>query len=127
MIRRRHEKLTLDALRDLSKFLGALRDERKAVFMLSDGWVPTRPDERLAAPVNGRPPAPPKVGTGPDGRIRVGTGGEKQQGGSNSFLCDQDRMRLAREDHESEFRQMLDVANRAGVTLLSRSISADSR
>jgi VWFA-related protein len=116
MIRRRHEKLVLDALRDLSKFLGALRDERKAVFMVSDGWVPTRPDERLAAPVNDRPPTPPKVGTGPDGRIRVGTGGEKQQGGSNSFLCDQDRMRLAREDHESEFRQMLDVANRANVS-----------
>jgi VWFA-related protein len=116
MIRRRHEKLTLDALRDLSKFLSALRDERKAVFMVSDGWVPTRPDESLARPLDGRAPAPPKVGTGPDGRIRVGTGGDKQQGGSNQFLCDQDRMRLAREDHESEFRQMLDVANRAAVT-----------
>ena len=48
LIERRHEKLTLDALRDLSKFLGALRDERKVVFMVSDGWVPTRPSEKLA-------------------------------------------------------------------------------
>jgi VWFA-related protein len=116
MIRRRHEKLTLDALRDLSKFLGALRDERKAVFVVSDGWVPTRSDESLAKPLDGRPPTPPNVGTGPDGRIRVGTGGEKQQGGSNQFLCDRDRLRLAREDHESEFRVMLDVANRANVS-----------
>jgi VWFA-related protein len=117
MIERRHEKITLDALRDLSRYLGALRDERKAVFMVSDGWVPTKPDEGLAkVPESGQPPGPPPIGVGPDGRIRVGTAGAKQQGGDNQYLCDKDRMRLAREDHESEFRRMLDEANRAAVS-----------
>jgi VWFA-related protein len=120
MIERRHEKLALDALRDLSRFLGALRDERKAVFMVSDGWVPTRPSEALARPLSDgqspAAPAPPKIGTGPDGRLRPGTGRDKQQGGSDRFACDNDRMSLAREDHEAEFRQMLDTANRESVS-----------
>jgi VWFA-related protein len=114
MIERRHEKLTLDALRDLVIVLGGIREDRKTVFAVSDGWVLTRPDSQLAVTVDGQAPQPPKIGVGPDGRIRVG--GARDDVGSDRVACDQDRMRLAMEDHESEFQRMLDLANRANTS-----------
>jgi len=39
MIDRRRERLTLEALRDLSIFLRGVREERKAVIAVSDGWL----------------------------------------------------------------------------------------
>ena len=39
MIGRRREKLTLDALEDLMAHLGGLRDERKAVVLVTEGWL----------------------------------------------------------------------------------------
>ena len=45
MIERRREKLTLDALTDLVRYLRGVREERKAIIAVSDGWrlfVPRR-------------------------------------------------------------------------------------
>lgn len=39
MMQRRHEKMTLDALEDLVIFLRGVREERKAVLAISDGWL----------------------------------------------------------------------------------------
>ena len=38
MIERRREKITLDALTDLVRYLRGVREERKAVIAISDGW-----------------------------------------------------------------------------------------
>jgi hypothetical protein len=56
-------------------------------------------------------PGPPGVGVGPTGGLRVGDLG-REMGGS-MYECDQDRLRLAQEDHDQEFRDLLDEANRA--------------
>ncbi len=48
MIQRRREKRVLDGLADLSRHLGGLRDERKAVIAISNGWLLFRPNPSLA-------------------------------------------------------------------------------
>ena len=45
---RRREKLALDALDDLVVHLGGLRDERKAVLAVTEGWLRVRPNPALA-------------------------------------------------------------------------------
>lgn len=52
MIDRRHEKLVLDALEDLVGYLRGVREERKAILAISDGWLLFRPNEALAPPAH---------------------------------------------------------------------------
>jgi VWFA-related protein len=65
---RRREKRALDALRDLSVYLRGIREERKAVIAISDGWALYRPNPGLARiGVCDTPPMPGVVGVGPEG------------------------------------------------------------
>lgn len=114
MIDRRREKMALDALEDLVLHLEGLREERKAVFVISEGWSLFRPNSDLARTVRGRVPGQPRIGVGPDGRLRSGDLGNSAAG--DLLRCDQDRIRLAQEDHEQQFRRLLDLANRGNVT-----------
>jgi VWFA-related protein len=118
MVSRRHETLTLDALKDLVTFVGGIREERKAIFFLSDGWVPTRADQQLANWSDGAGADVKKPHVGPDGRLRAG-GTEFEQGGSNRRMCDQKRITLAGEDHQAEFQRLLDLANRQNASFYS--------
>jgi hypothetical protein len=59
---RRREKLALDALDDLVVHLGGLRDERKAVLAVTEGWVEYGPNPALTRQLKsdqGRVPPPP--------------------------------------------------------------------
>src|SRR4030095_12003686 len=59
MILRRREKQTLDALEDLVRFLGGVREERKAVITITDGWRLYGPNAALVRPIRGVvPPGP---------------------------------------------------------------------
>ena len=72
MIERRREQKTLRALDDLITHLGNLRDERKFVVLLSEGWVLFRQNERLGAVLEPDSiPAAPGVGV-VDGRVTAG-------------------------------------------------------
>ena len=55
MIARRREKMTLDGLQDLVRFLRGVREERKAVLAISEGWLLYRPDPTLARPLDSSP------------------------------------------------------------------------
>ncbi|HSK08528.1 MAG TPA: VWA domain-containing protein [Vicinamibacterales bacterium] len=114
MIDRRREKMTLDALEDLVVHLEGLREERKAVFVVSDGWRLFRPNSDLAGMVGDRVPGRPTIDVGPDGRMRSGDYGRASIG-VDKYRCDQDRIRLAQEDHELQFRRLMDLANRANA------------
>jgi VWFA-related protein len=111
LIDRRRERKTLDAIEDLIIHLEGLREERKFVVLLSEGWRLPRRDDRLANVVNGVP--------GIEG-LRVGAGGRPTNGpatGDQSFeSCERERMRLASEDLEQDFRTLLQRANRANVS-----------
>jgi VWFA-related protein len=104
MTERRREKLTLDALQDLVVFLRGVREERKAVLAISDGWLLFRPNPVLS---NKARPDGPLIGVDPrSGSITTGKASD----------CDGDRIQLAQLDDEAQFRRTLDEANRANTS-----------
>lgn len=119
MIERRREQKTLDALEDLIQHLEGVREERKFVILLSEGWLLFQRDERLArmlkTPGGGDgavPGQPETAGVDPaTGRLRRDP--NRNQGFDS---CERERAMLAFADHQLEFRQLLQRANRANVS-----------
>ena len=98
MIERRREQKTLRALDDLIAHLGTLRDERKFVVLMSEGWVLFQQNERLATILE--PASIP---------------------GSSAYnrtfeSCERERSLLAFVDHALEVRLLSQRANRQNVT-----------
>jgi VWFA-related protein len=115
MIDRRREKRTLDALEDLVRFLRGVREERKAVLAISDGWTLFRPDGSLARPVNCQIPSGPDVLVDPrSGKLT--TRDTRNPNGTNANDCERDRQQLSQIDDERQFRDILDEANRANTS-----------
>src|SRR5687768_4633308 len=113
MIARRREKLTLDALEDLLTHLSGLRDERKAVVTVTEGWMLFGENPKLAAPNPqvgpARPPIfQPPVPTPADAGTFGGRGAEIE--------CEADRNALAMVNHEEKLRHIGEEANRSNVT-----------
>ena len=115
MIERRREQKTLQALDDLISHLGNVREERKFVVLLSEGWVLFKQNERLGAILDADATlSPPTIGVD-DGR--VATGANRPNAYDRAFeSCERERLRLAFVDHELEVRQLSHRANRANVT-----------
>jgi VWFA-related protein len=118
MIARRREGKTLDAMQDLIIHLESLREERKFVLMLSEGWRLPGPDSNLArqlkSPAGERvePPGRVPVGVDPQGRLRV----DPDRRGGSFDSCERERSMLAYADHATEFLNLLQRANRANVS-----------
>ena len=115
MIERRRERISLDALAGLVDWLHGVREERKAVVAVSDGWRLVRPDPTLtrlgvcdqdlgAAGIAPRTPGRPAHDPNREGR------------GALLRSCEADRQRLAGLDNMRAFRDLLDRANRANVS-----------
>jgi VWFA-related protein len=115
MIDRRHEKRALDALQDLVRYLRGVREERKAILAITNGWLLYRPNQSLMRPLRCHGvPSGPTVGIDPrTGRL---TTRETRPDVAPRGSCDTDRMRLAQIDNADQFRQMLDEANRANAS-----------
>ena len=94
MIERRRERITLESLNALVVHLGGVREERKAVLAVSEGWVIYPRNNRLSQV----------------------TAGQEAMGGQLQSRCDADRSVLAMEDHQLDFRNLVDDANRANVS-----------
>jgi VWFA-related protein len=125
MIDRRHEVRTLGALEDLVRYLRGVREERKAILTLSNGWLLFRPNLQLMRPLACEgPPSPPEVTIDP----RTGRPTTKDPTlppGANS--CSIDRTNLAQIDNDRQFRDIQDEANRANAsfyTIDPRGLSA---
>jgi VWFA-related protein len=122
MIARREERMTLDSLSELVHWLRDQREERKAILTMSEGWWLygrnddlTRP--RVIDPRTGQLepiPGPEPIGTGPDGRIRIGNTLGAQT--VTKTECDRDRQYLSQIDNERYFRDIIDDANRANAS-----------
>ncbi len=133
MIARRREMLVLNAVDGLVEFLRGLREERKAVITISDGWRLYGPDRNLEKPllVPGRPgEAPGNV------NVPVPTPGRDPRTGrptvkdpSDSFTisndgvgtidrasCEVDRTALAQMSNEQRFVGLMQAANRSNVS-----------
>lgn len=113
MMLRRREKRTMDALSDLVRFLRGVREERKAVIAITDGWLLYRPNPTLARRLFCTVPTGPRVGIDPrTGKLAIGTPSEIQ----GSSECDNDRILLSQIDNERDFRELLDAANRSNTS-----------
>ena len=114
MMARRREKLTLDALEDLVTHLRGVREERKAVITVTEGWRLFTEDRNLARTTgNQASPLAPPVGVN-GGRLGVGRQGNAT--GVDHVECDADRMALAFLNHDRRLRDIEEAANRANVT-----------
>ncbi len=111
MIQRRREKATIDALEELVFYLGGLREERKGILLVSEGWLLFRPNRALA---DSGTPRRPGVYVGPDGRIT--TTDPRNYAGADTSRCDQDRMALAGIDNARRYLDILRVANRSNAS-----------
>lgn len=118
LIRRRQAARTLRALEDLVMHLEGIREERKFVLLLSEGWVPEGPDQQLARPLDtdgdgrGDMSPLPRVGTDPRGRLDADADPNRR----TFSACERERAMLAFSDQEREFLQLLQRANRANVS-----------
>ena len=121
MIARRRERTTLDALNELVQWLRNEREERKAVLTISEGWWLYQRNSDLTRPRDlpgGRTepiPGPEPIGTGPDGRIRIGSAIGSEDAITRTE-CDRDRQYLSQIDNDRYFRDIIDEANRANAS-----------
>src|SRR4051795_3221128 len=118
MIERRREKVTLDALTDLVRYLRGVREERKAVIAISDGWRLFRQDSDL---INRRTSCttsiPGLVGVDPrSGKLSAKPQPTDLFNTANPDICERDRVQLGMLDDEAEFRSLLDEANGANTS-----------
>jgi len=112
---RRRETMSLDALSDLVTHLRGLREERKAVLLVSEGWQLFGENRKLAEAEKGEtPPSGPGIFVGPTGQIQ--SRDSRTQGGASKSECDTQRMQLALTDNTRRLRDLMGEANRANVT-----------
>lgn len=118
MIARLREQQTLAALAGLVTRLGELRPERKFVMLFTEGWALYQRDEQLGGPLDGQAPRQGPFGSEPStGGIRRPGASDPQRGIAQGMeSCERERVMLAFIDHEVEFRQLLQRANRANVS-----------
>jgi VWFA-related protein len=113
MILRRREERTFDALEELVTYLRDVREERKAVLTVTNGWRVYAPNEALTRAIGANLPSTPQAGFDPaTGQLATGT----VAGRTSTGVCDADRLRLSQLDHRARFRRILDLANRANVS-----------
>lgn len=113
MILRRREEQTLESLEGLMTYLRDVREERKAVITISNGWRIYRPNPRMERQAAPTPPAGPLVAVDP----RTGTfSTDRAVAQDRGSACEGERLRFAALDHTRRFRELLDRANRANVS-----------
>ena len=114
MILRRREKQTLDALEELATFLRDVREERKAVITITDGWRLYTPDRTLRGRST-RPRPWPLSNVNPrNGRLT--TKDTPNTTGGTRANCEADRYTLSELNDQQRIRTIYDEANRANVS-----------
>ena len=119
MTLRRREKMVLDSLFDLARYMEAIRDGRTAVVTVSDGWVLYGPDPTMNTPRQGdpMPGASPPVGVGPGGSLMMRPpNASANNQNADQTECDKDRMALSNLDDPQYFKDLLGDANRANLS-----------
>jgi VWFA-related protein len=114
---RRRERMVLEAIHDMLGYLGGIREERKAIILVTEGWRLYGPQQSLMDLRPGeRVPGVDPIGVGPDGRLRRNPPKTSTDNLGSKYECDTDRMALASIDDERYFRDVLDTANKANST-----------
>jgi len=121
MIARKREREALTTLHELATYLRDLREERKAIVTVSEGWVLFRENSNLTQLVPGveSAPLPDPISVGPDGRLRtrVRPNTLTSSGDVSKEECDRDRLALSLIDDDRFVREtLIPAANRANAT-----------
>ena len=123
MIARKRERATLGALEDLVKYLRLIREERKAILTVTEGWLLYRENRRLMKlredPTTGwKEPVPTlePVTVGPNGKLTTKDSRKMDSEYLNKSECDGDRAMLAMMDNDRYFKDIMDEANFANVS-----------
>jgi VWFA-related protein len=115
MILRRREQQTLDALEALVTALRDVREERKAILVLSDGWRLFEPNDALTRPIDNLPPRGPTAAVDPrSGRLT--TDNTKNPNAAKTSDCEGDRIALAQLNDQQRLREIVDEANRSNAS-----------
>jgi VWFA-related protein len=118
LIERRSEERALTALEDLVSELGALREERKAVIVVSQGWRLLQPKPELVRLQEcDQAPGPAMPGVSPTGRLVGDVGATRAATGMvTGETCYAQATRYALLDNPSRFREVIERANRFNVS-----------
>jgi VWFA-related protein len=121
MILRHREQQTFDALEELVLNIRNLREERKAVLAITDGWMLYRPNPNLTRPLtdpNGnpavQPPGAPPIGIDPRSG-KLSTAGPNDLGDAARRKCELDRQALSNLDNETRLTTIINEANRSNT------------
>jgi VWFA-related protein len=112
MIARRREKLVMDAFDDLVQVLDGVRDERKGIIAISEGWQLYTRDSKLEGAAGSAPPPIPN----PFEPLQRRQNGPGQSTDNELADCDADRRMLANIDDEIRLREITNLANRTNAT-----------
>lgn len=119
LIQRLREERTLQHLSDLINRLGAAREARSIIVLVSDGWLLFKPNQTLVEDVSryvlstadGRTPMPPiTIMNGQPGIGKFPAGFHDQS------VCSTKAMHLAQLDDEPVFHSLLQLANQKNVS-----------
>jgi VWFA-related protein len=113
---RRREKLTLDALSDLMVHLGGLREERKALVVVTEGWQLFKANANLTAGDDSLTRLRPDDVLRRTPRPQPTDKGTSTGSTNDRVECEGDRIALAALDHTQRLREISDEANRGNVT-----------
>ena len=123
MIDRRRERMVLEAFEDLIGYLGGIREERKAIITITEGWQLLDRDPSLLGlrkdPVTGATEPVPGVnpiGVGPTGKLTHEDHRSRIGDPMSKYACDTERMALAEMDNQRYFLDLLGFANRANTS-----------
>ena len=116
MIERSRERKTLESLQDAVRYLASVREERKAIVAVTEGWVLYREDPGLMESRKDEAPlGVDKIRVGPTGQLTL----EDTKTSVNALspaACAGDRAYLAGIDNDKFLRDIIDDANRGNST-----------
>jgi VWFA-related protein len=119
MAARRHERTTLDALNELVHYLAGIREDRKAIVTVTEGWLLYRrnPDlarPRVLNPLTGRASRSHRARhlRRPRRPLRMGGANPSAFQDADKSECDRERVYLSEIDNWEYIREIVDSANR---------------
>ena len=118
IIRRRQLDAVFEDLEGLAELLAGIREERKNILLVSNGWGLGKPDPRLRSTYK---PSKPEIGvTSPRGPGDNGVGritlGARNANDVNMAWCEDTLQRMLGMDFDLRFRDFIDLARRSNVT-----------
>ena len=110
LLRRRRIDAVMEDLEGLAVLLSGIREERKNILLLTNGWGMTPPDTRFISTYK---PTRPSVGVSDVGKLTLGS---RRRGEVDLTWCEGELQRLLAMDFRTRFRDFIALARRSNVT-----------